>query len=106
MSHTAVVPAVSIKSEKTPTIQQTQQIPSTGTTTSADLSLPMSTLPNITDTSLLQYSTFGMPPADDFGYADFPNFNEISEPLLWSAQFVNAEYNPFLNPAYDDPGPP
>ena len=28
--------------------------------------------------------------------------HEISEPILWSAQFVNAEHNPFLNPLYDE----
>lgn len=28
--------------------------------------------------------------------------HEISEPILWSAQFVNAEHNPFLNPLQDE----
>ena len=56
----------------------------------------------MTEPSTLQYWTLGMPASDDFGYTDFPNYNEISEPLLWSAQFVNAEYNPFLNAGYED----
>lgn len=104
LTHSTTVPAVSIKTEKAPATQHIQQVPSSGTPNSADLAMPMQQMPNVTDSSTLQYSTFGMPLADDFGYADFPNFNEISEPILWSAQFVNAEYNPFINPAYDESG--
>ncbi|KAK5021239.1 hypothetical protein LTS07_011154 [Exophiala sideris] len=45
-------------------------------------------------------------PTFDYDGPDQQSFNhmfqtmpyEVSEPVLWSAQFVNAAYNPFLNP--------
>ncbi|KAJ9493283.1 hypothetical protein H2202_011259 [Exophiala xenobiotica] len=93
------LPSTNILSRISGTGRDCQPVGSTFTTlTNAD-SMP-TTLPSnsLLHTTMLPQFDYDGPDQQSFNHMFQTMPYEVSEPVLWSAQFVNAAYNPFLDP--------